>query len=236
MQEKIIPRAELERLEEMSIWEESLRQKGFSKVAGVDEAGRGPLAGPVVAAACILPQGAFIESLNDSKQLSAEQRERLFEEVVSLKGIFFGLGSASVSEIDRYNILRATLLAMRRAVLALKIQPDYLLIDGNRGPKFSVPVETIVAGDAKSVSIAAASILAKVTRDRLMEEIDQKFPLYGFKRHKGYGTEEHRQAIMTHGPCPVHRKSFDPIKTMLASKQMIFFSKEEKFDSSPVLP
>jgi len=200
------------RFQTMSIYENKLKQKGFINIAGIDEAGRGPLAGPVVAAACILPKDAVFLSLNDSKQLSEKQRESLFIQITETVGIQFGIGEASVDEIDRCNILQATFLAMQRAVNALSSPPDYLLIDGNLSPLFEIPKQTIIKGDSLSVSIAAASVLAKVFRDRLMKEMDQKWPNYGFKQHKGYGTSKHLEAIEKWGPCPIHRKTFDPIK------------------------
>ncbi len=196
----------------MSLHEQRLLSKGFVKIAGVDEAGRGPLAGPVVAAACILPQNAFFANLNDSKQVSEKQRERLFKELTETDGVIYGIGEASALEIDQINILRATFLAMQRAVQALSISPDYLLIDGNRAPHFKIPTETIVKGDSLSISIAAASIIAKVYRDKLMEELDQKWPMYGFSKHKGYGTKEHIESIKKWGPCPDHRQTFAPIR------------------------
>lgn len=206
--------SELKRLETMSLCEKRLRKEGFLYVAGVDEAGRGPLAGPVVAAACILPEGALFEKLNDSKQLSAEERAALFEQITQCPGIVFGIGISDVKTIDQINILQATFLAMRNAVQALRQRPDYLLIDGNQLPRFDIRAEALVEGDAKSVSIAAASIIAKVTRDRMMEALDEKYPRYGFKKHKGYATEQHMTAIREHGPCPIHRKTFEPIKSM----------------------
>jgi ribonuclease HII len=212
------------RLEGMLVFERRLQREGHIRICGVDEAGRGPLAGPVVAAACILPEGALFERLNDSKQLSAEIRESLFRQISDCPGIQFGVAQASVAEIDRYNILRATYLAMRRAVAKLAEPPGYILVDGNRSPDFEAPAQAIVEGDGKSLSIAAASILAKVTRDRIMEEMDAKWPNYGFKRHKGYGTEQHLEALRRFGPCPIHRKSFEPIKSMaLQEKQTELF-------------
>jgi len=192
-------------------------------IIGVDEAGRGPLAGPVVAAACILPDGALFEKLNDSKQLSPEERDSLFLQITQFPGILYGIGLADARTIDRINILQATFWAMTQAVAALKTKPDYLLIDGNRLPQSDIPSEAVVEGDAKSVSIAAASILAKVTRDRIMEELDEKYPLYGFKQHKGYATEQHLTALKEHGPCPIHRKSFEPIKSMLKTEKQADF-------------
>jgi ribonuclease HII len=206
---------ELFRLQKMSANEDRLRAKGFTRIAGIDEAGRGPLAGPVVAAACILPPGALFNHLNDSKLLSAAQRETLFSQITKTPNISFGIGIVDIETIDQINILQATFLAMRKAVEALKVAPDYLLIDGNQLPYFTIPTQAIVKGDSLSVSIAAASILAKVTRDRIMDDLDQKWPEYGFKRHKGYATAKHLAAIAEHGPSPIHRKSFDPVRSML---------------------
>lgn len=202
------------RFNAMSLHEKRIFSLGFQKIAGIDEAGRGPLAGPVIAAACILPQGKYFAHLNDSKQVSPAQREILYQKLRETKGVLFGIGEASVSEIDRINILQATFLAMQRAVEALPCPPDYLLIDGNRSPYFNIQKETIIAGDAASISIAAASILAKVFRDRLMEKMDEIWPMYGFKKHKGYGTREHIEAIKKWGPCPNHRMTFDPLKNL----------------------
>ena len=204
--------AEISRLRKMCKFENRLKREGFSLIAGVDEAGRGPLAGPVVAAACILPPKVFFEHLNDSKKLTPEMREELYAKITMHPDVHFGVGVIDEETIDRVNILQATFLAMGKAVHELKIIPDYLLVDGNRAPKFERPALTIVKGDGHSVSIAAASVIAKVTRDRMMVEFDKKWPEYGFKRHKGYGTEEHFEAIEKFGPCPIHRKSFTRIK------------------------
>jgi ribonuclease HII len=212
---KEISKSELFRLEGMSLHEQRIRAEGFVRIAGVDEAGRGPLAGPVVAAACILPTGVFFKDLNDSKQLSAQVRERLYSEITRCPNLIFGIGIVDEKTIDQINILQATFLAMRRAVEALLTLPDYLLIDGNQLPKFNIPTKSLIHGDALSVSIAAASVLAKVTRDRIMEKMDEEWPHYGFKQHKGYATEQHLEAIFRHGPCPIHRESFDPIRTLL---------------------
>jgi len=198
----------------MSLHEQRLKAKGFVLIAGIDEAGRGPLAGPVVAAACILPDDALFERLNDSKQLSPQQRNLLFERITRCS--MYGIGTVAVKTIDRINILQATFLAMRKAVKALPVQPDYLLVDGNQLPRMKIPSEALVQGDCLSISIAAASIIAKVTRDRIMEDLDGKWPQYGFKQHKGYGTEQHLNAISAHGPCPIHRKSFYPVKQYVA--------------------
>ena len=215
MQSKFDQR-EQKRLQKMSLYEEKLRKQGFCKIAGIDEAGRGPLAGPVVAAACILPPGFLLNRLNDSKQVSPEVREILFHEITTAKDVFFGIGIVSTERIDEINILRATFEAMQIAVQNLPHVPDYLIIDGNQLPIFPYPREGIVKGDALSLSIAAASILAKVTRDRIMLELAPKYPEYGFEQHKGYGTPQHMEAIFRYGPCPIHRKTFEPIKTILS--------------------
>ncbi len=189
-------------------------------VAGVDEAGRGPLAGPVVAAAVILDDCHPISGLADSKKLSAARREALYDEIRA-KALCCCIAQASVEEIDRLNILQATLLAMQRAVAGLRLKPGLVLVDGNRLPLLEMRAEAIVRGDAKVAAISAASILAKVTRDRGLEQLDQCFPQYGFARHKGYGTAEHLQALSVHGPCPEHRRSFAPVAQALRSRQAI---------------
>ena len=174
----------------------------------MDEAGRGPLAGPVVSAACILHDSFLFQDLNDSKQLTSKQRERLYAEMTKDPKICYGIGICDAGLIDQINILQATLVSMQRAVAALSVCPDYLLVDGNRLPVFSQPAEAIIGGDGRSLSIAAASVLAKVVRDRMMDEFDTIWPMYGFKRHKGYGTAGHLEALRRFGPCPIHRKSF----------------------------
>lgn len=183
---------------------------GVGLVAGVDEAGRGPLAGPVVAAAVILDDLQPIAGLRDSKKLSQRRREQLYDEIVS-KALCFSIAQASEQEIDKLNILQATLLAMRRAVEGLRLKPMKVLVDGNRIPVLDVRAEAIVQGDAKVPAISAASILAKVHRDRLCAELHRLYPVYGFERHKGYGTADHLQALLTHGPAPCHRQSFAPV-------------------------
>lgn len=187
-------------------------------VAGVDEAGRGPLAGPVVAAAVMLDDLQPIAGLADSKQLSARRREKLYEEIRA-KALCCSVAQASVDEIDRLNILNATLLAMQRAVQGLRLRPALVLVDGNRLPTLEMRAEAIVGGDARLAAISAASILAKVTRDRLLDELDQRHPGYGFARHKGYGTAQHLQALMMHGPLPDHRRSFAPVARALSAAQ-----------------
>lgn len=180
---------------------------GYPLVCGIDEAGRGPLAGPVYAAAVILPMDCEIEGLNDSKKVSEKKREQLFD-VILEKAIAYGIGSASAEEIDEINILQATFLAMERAVAALQQPADWALVDGNRMPPLPIPGETVVKGDAQCASIAAASILAKVSRDRVLRELDQQYPQYGFAKHKGYGTKAHYEAIKQFGLLPEHRKTF----------------------------
>jgi ribonuclease HII len=183
-------------------------------IAGVDEAGRGPLAGPVVAAAVILDEMHPIAGLNDSKKLTALRRERLYDEIRA-KALCCSVAQASVEEIDRLNILQATLLAMRRAVEGLRLKPAKVLVDGNRLPVLGMLAEAIVGGDALVPSISAASILAKVTRDRWCAELDQQYPQYGFAAHKGYGTAVHLAALRAHGACPEHRKTFAPVTQVL---------------------
>ncbi len=188
-------------------YEAAAAEKGFGSICGVDEAGRGPLAGPVYAAAVILPEGLIIDGLNDSKKLTEKKREMLFD-VIKEEAVAYGIGFATEQEIDEINILQATYLAMRRAIENLQVKADYALIDGNRMPPIDIPGETIVKGDAKSPSIAAASILAKVSRDRVMYEMAPKYPEYDFAKHKGYGTKVHTEAILKYGPCEIHRKTF----------------------------
>lgn len=188
--------------------ENALINNGKTYVCGVDEAGRGPLAGPVCAAAVILPIDCDIEGLNDSKKLSEKKREALYDVIVE-KALAYSIAFGTLEEIEEYNILEATYIAMNRAIDGLNIKPDHALIDGNRVPKgIKVPCDTVVKGDAKSFSIAAASILAKVTRDRLLLEYDEQYPQYNFKKHKGYGTKEHYEAINKYGVCEIHRLSF----------------------------
>lgn len=188
-------------------FENEAQESGYMNVCGIDEAGRGPLAGNVVAAAVILPKGLVIDGLDDSKKLSEKKREALFD-IIQKEAVSFSVAWATPSEIDELNILGATMLAMHRAVEGLDIPADFALIDGNTARGFSIPVKTIVKGDAKSPSIAAASILAKVTRDRQCLELDMKYPEYGFKKHKGYPTKDHMNKLREIGPCEEHRKSF----------------------------
>jgi len=191
----------------MNVFESKAREGGYRAVAGVDEAGRGPLAGPVVAAAVILPPGYEHPGINDSKKLSSRQRERLYA-IIQHDAVSIGIGISEAPLIDRVNILQATLLAMKEAVLELFPPPDFLLIDGLNRIDLATPQEAIIRGDSQSVSIAAASIIAKVSRDRLMEMYHRQFPQYNFLRNKGYGTKEHRAAIVKFGRCKIHRRSF----------------------------
>ncbi|MEE0868105.1 MAG: ribonuclease HII [Clostridia bacterium] len=206
---------ELERLNEMWSIENALAQKGFTAVAGVDEAGRGPLAGDVYAACVILPHGLLIEGLNDSKKISEKKRDMLFDEICS-HALAYAVCTASCEEIDEYNIRNATYMAMNRAINALNIKPDYVLIDGDCIKGCELPHECVVKGDGKSASIAAASILAKVSRDRYMAEMAKKYPQYGFEKHKGYGTALHIAALKEFGACEIHRKTF--IKKFVSEK------------------
>lgn len=187
--------------------EDELYGQGYQAVCGVDEAGRGPLCGPVVAAAVILPSGLYIEGLNDSKKLTEKKRESLFDFICE-SAIAYAICEGSVERINSTNILEATLFAMREAIASLPVPADFALIDGNVSRDFSLPVRAVVHGDAISPSIAAASILAKVTRDRLCVELDRAYPQYGIIRHKGYGTKEHMEALRIHGPSPIHRTKF----------------------------
>lgn len=206
--------AERARLEKMLLLENRLRSRGARHIAGVDEAGRGPLAGPVVAAAVVLPEDVHMPGLNDSKVLSPERREALFA-TIQETALASAVGEATVEEIDELNILQATLLAMRRALQGLGLRPDRVLIDGTHLPQGPYPELAVVDGDATSLSIAAASILAKVTRDRQMVEHDRDYPEYGFARHKGYGSADHISALREHGPCPIHRRSFGTVADLV---------------------
>lgn len=195
-------------------FERELASQGYGCIAGVDEAGRGPLAGPVYAAAVILPQNFAHDVLTDSKKLSEKNRDRLYSEILSSSDIVWASASASVEEIDRLNILRASHLTMRRAVEALPVEPDIVLIDGLRVADFPWAQHPVVKGDSLSLSIAAASIIAKVERDRYMKEAALTYPGYGFEAHKGYGTAKHLECLRRLGPCPLHRRSFGPVSQL----------------------
>ncbi|MBN2479681.1 MAG: ribonuclease HII [Parachlamydiales bacterium] len=202
------------RIKKLKEAEKELKEKGFLKIAGIDEVGIGPLAGPVVAAACILPDRFLIKGINDSKKLTEEARNRIYDELVNTKEVIYSIAIVENTIIDQINIHQATLLAMKKAIQSLKVEPDFLLFDGNKHPVCSIPHEAIVGGDHLCISICAASIIAKVTRDRIMDELHIKYPEYGFNSHKGYATVHHRKALIEKGPCEIHRKSFDPVKAL----------------------
>lgn len=200
-------RAENERLELINTFENEGYEKGYTYIGGIDEAGRGPLAGPVVAAVVVFKPGTKIEGINDSKKLSEAKRDELFD-IIRDQALDYGIGIVQREEIDEYNILNATYMAMKKAINCLKKTPDYLLVDAAHVPDVSIDQKSIIKGDSKSISIAAASILAKVTRDSIMYEYDKMYPEYGFASHKGYGTDQHYKAIREHGITTIHRRSF----------------------------
>ncbi|KAF3361428.1 Ribonuclease HII [Chlamydiales bacterium STE3] len=201
------------RLRNLVKFEEEVRQQGYKMIAGIDEAGRGPLAGPVTAAACIIPEGCFFPNINDSKKLSASQREALFCQITETPSIFFGIGIINHTMIDAINIYQATIQAMLLAVKNLVVKADFLLVDGLSLPHEDIPAKKIIKGDTLSQSIMAAAILAKVTRDRLMIKYDEEWPEYGFKQHKGYSTKQHFEALKLYGPSPIHR-NFKPVQAL----------------------
>ena len=211
---------ELNRLKKMYLYENEQFEKGFTPVAGTDEAGRGPLAGPVVSAVVVLPKlvndSDFmeLESLNDSKKLTPKKRKNIYNVLNNLPNVSIGIGIISEKTIDKINILKATQLSMRKAIANVDISFSFLLVDGMTIPGVDIPQKKIIDGDAKSLSIAAASVIAKVTRDNIMCEYDKKYPHYGFSKHKGYGTKEHYANLRKYGPCCLHRKSFSPISLM----------------------
>lgn len=201
-------------------FEEELYDTGFQAICGVDEAGRGPLAGPVVVAACILPPFLRIEGINDSKQLTSKKRQELYKRIMK-EALDYNIVFISVEEVDELNIYQATKKGMLEAIRGLKLSPDYVLIDAMPLNELEISHESIIHGDARCASVAAASILAKVTRDNYMEKMDIKYPNYGFKKHKGYGTKLHFEALEKYGPCPIHRKTFFPVSKYY-SKQLSF--------------
>ena len=196
----------------MTTYERNAQQKGYEHVAGIDEAGRGPLAGPVVAAACIIPHGVVIRGIDDSKKLTREERESYFKKITSDSRFVYAISVVSHFVIDAINIFNATIRAMLEAVSKLSVTPHCLLVDGLKLPHPTLPCEKIIRGDGLSQSIAAASILAKVTRDEIMRNYHLEYPQYGFDKHKGYSTEEHLQALANHGVCPIHRRTYEPCK------------------------
>lgn len=204
-----------ERVAQMYRYEQQAREEGYDIVAGVDEAGRGPLAGPVSVAAVILPQDLYLPKINDSKKLSAKVREELFAEIQD-KAIAIGTALVDAQTIDRVNIYQATINGMYDSIFMLKPEPQKILIDAVQLDNLPMPSAAIIKGDAKSASIAAASIIAKVTRDRLMDAYDKQYPEYGFAQHKGYGTAQHIEALKKYGPCPIHRVSFEPVRSLVS--------------------
>lgn len=202
------------RIESMMLLEKRAEERGFKRVAGVDEVGRGSLAGPVVAAACILPEAALIEGVNDSKKLLPSERGKIFQRILALAEVDYGIGIIDALIIDQVNILQATFQAMTAALSRLSQKPDFILVDGDKLPPLSISAEAVVKGDQLSQSIAAASIIAKETRDQLMRVYHAEWPQYGFDSHKGYATQKHLIAIQKHGPCAIHRMSFEPLKSI----------------------
>lgn len=219
-----IDQLERQRLQKLMVFEEQARQKGCRVIAGLDEAGRGPLAGPLVAVACVIPPLLFIPGVNDSKKLLPKRAEEIFHLLTKDPEISYGIGIVEVEEIDKINIFQATIKAMLQAVQNLPVKPDCLLVDGLALPHPSIPAQKIIGGDAVCYPISAASIIAKETRDRLMLKLHESWPAYGFDKHKGYGTSGHMEALQKHGPCPAHRKTFEPIKTMLRPPDPTLFS------------
>ncbi len=220
-------RAERARVQNMLNFERVLWKSGLQHVAGVDEVGMGPLAGPVIAAAVIFPPGTELVGIDDSKRLDPEQRIKM-EAAIRKSATAIGIGSAEVDEIDRLNIYHAGLLAMRRAVEALPSRPEHLLIDARTIPNLSIPQNSFYKGDGMNFSIAAASIIAKTHRDRLMEELEKKYPGYGFAQHKGYSTPEHQNAIREIGPCPIHRMSFQYIRELCGEFSALFYALKQQ--------
>lgn len=201
-----------DRFLEITKLERAARAQGFAKIAGVDEAGRGPLAGPVVAAACTLPEDFFLDHIDDSKKLTSQEREEMFEILVNHPEVQYGIGIMDAFIIDQINILQATLQAMAAAIGQMKQKPDFVLVDGNKKPPTELPCRAVVQGDSLSQCIMAAAIIAKVTRDRQMEGYAKQYPQYGFSSHKGYPTPQHLAALDQWGPCPIHRHSYAPVK------------------------
>ena len=211
-------------------FDSQFKQNGVHILCGTDEAGRGPLAGPVVAAACILPEGFLPEGLDDSKKLTERRREKLYD-IITENAVAWCAASATPEEIDEYNILEASLLAMHRAIDGLSVKPDFVLVDGNVNRGFQIPAKAIIGGDALSPSIAAASIIAKVTRDRLCADYETLYPQYGFAKHKGYPTPAHKLAVYEYGPCPIHRRSFLSFLTREGDKLQAALDKKRAADT-----
>jgi ribonuclease HII len=218
---KSISAKEWRRLLALHCFEDQVRQEGFHWIAGIDEAGRGPLAGPVVAAACLIPPGIFFKGVDDSKKLTPQKRAELFACIKENPHVQFGVGIVDSVEIDRINIYQATIKAMFQAVDQLVQKPDILFIDGREVKHPHYPTKSIIGGDAKSHSIATASVIAKVTRDAIMVEHHKQWPQYGFNEHKGYSTEQHLHALEKYGPCAIHRRSFDPVRILIGVQNQL---------------
>ena len=210
---------EFQRLTSMTYYENELYNQGYVSIAGVDEAGRGPLAGPVVASACILKNNFLLKDLNDSKKLSSIKRKQLFNNLIASKEVIYSIGIVDAKVIDEINVLEATFKAMIEAINLLEEKPDFLLIDGNQLPSIDIPKKGLIKGDTLSLSIAAASIIAKQIRDDIMEKYHKVWPKYDFLNHKGYGTKRHKEAIEKYGICEIHRTSFEPIKSMIINNE-----------------
>jgi ribonuclease HII len=222
--------AERRRLKKLVVFEERARDEGHKRIAGLDEVGRGPLAGPLVACACILPKSLYFKGINDSKLLLPAKRNALYQQLINHPDVIYGIGIVSVDIIDKINIYQASLLAMKQALEHLPIEPECLLVDGLKLLYKEIPCEKIIKGDRLSQSIAAASIIAKETRDAIMIQYHEEYPNYYFNEHKGYSTEKHKEALLRHGPCPIHRKSFLPVKD---SSTYFLLSPQETIEALP---
>ncbi len=209
---RALPKSESERLLKLVALEKRLRERGYRNIAGVDEVGRGPLAGPVIAAACLIDEGHFFPGINDSKLLTPNKRKALFQKLTSHLGVCYGIGIVEASVIDRVNILEATRMAMRDAISKLKIRPNHLLVDGLKLIVDGISSTMVIKGDSRCQTIAAASVIAKEVRDEIMVNYHELYPQYGFDQHKGYGTVKHQRALQEYGPCPIHRRTFAPVR------------------------
>ncbi len=215
-------------ISKMSVFEKHFRSKGYVRIAGADEAGRGPLAGPVVAAVCLLPPNFRIWNIDDSKVLKEVMREKIYKKLIQHPKVVFGVGIVDSKEIDKRNILQASLFAMQKALETLPIRPDFLLVDGNRLPNIKIPGQAIIQGDSLSISIASASIIAKCTRDRIMKDAHIAYPEYFFQEHKGYATKKHLQMLRLYGPSPIHRFSYEPVRAALENQDLSSYEVKEE--------